>query len=189
MDEKVYNIINGFLDEDYCKAFTTYALHERFENFSPYDTKKHLHPGAETHAVYKDPFTEASLRAMLEKVQRYFPDKEIFPSYSFYIVYENGAQLSQHIDKTECEISITVPTGYLYGDSYKGSVWPLYMDGNSIELNIGDALLYTQHPKKLKHWREPFDGIYQVQLLLHYITQPENKSSAPAPNKRLLQTA
>ena len=185
----MYNIINGFLDEDYCKAFTTYALHERFENFSPYDTKKHLHPGAETHAVYKDPFTEASLRAMLEKVQRYFPDKEIFPSYSFYIVYEYEAQLSQHIDKTECEISITVPTGYLYGDSYKGSVWPLYMDGNAIELNIGDALLYTQHPKKLKHWREPFDGIYQVQLLLHYITQPENKSSAPAPNKRLLQTA
>ena len=135
-----------------------------------------------------DSFTEASLRAMLEKVQRNFPDKEIFPSYSFYIVYENGARLSQHIDKTECEISITVPTGYLYGDSYEGSVWPLYMDDNSIKLNIGDALLYTQHPKKLKHWREPFEGVYQVQLLLHYITQ-SGKKSAPVPKKTSLLAA
>jgi len=188
VDEKVYNIINGFLDEDYCKAFTTYALRERFENFIPYSTKKHLYPGDETHAGYMDSFTEASLRAMLEKVQRNFPDKEIFPSYSFYIVYENGARLSQHIDKTECEISITVPTGYLYGDSYEGSVWPLYMDDNSIKLNIGDALLYTQHPKKLKHWREPFEGVYQVQLLLHYITQ-SGKKSAPVPKKTSLLAA
>ena len=74
----------------------------------------------------------------------------------------------------------TIPTGYLYSDSYQGSVWPLYIDDDvPIKLNIGDALLYTQDPKKHVHWRLPFEGIYQVQLLLHYVTGSNTKTPRP----------
>jgi len=184
----MFKVIPGFVDEDYCKVFTVYALNERLERFKPYSKKKHETPGPDTHGRYKDHFAEASLKAFLPRVQRYFGDKEIYPSYSYYIVYENGARLNKHIDKEVCEISLTIPTGYLYSDSYQGSVWPLYIDDDvPIKLNIGDAFLYTQDPKKHVHWRLPFEGIYQVQLLLHYVTGSNTKS--PVPIKKLLQDA
>ena len=120
-------------------------------------------------------------------MQRYFKQKEIYPSYSYYIVYENEARLDPHVDKDACEISVTVPTGYLYGDSDKRDLWPLYLDGKPIELDIGDAVLYTQEPKKITHWRKPFGGIYQVQLLFHYVTGGNYKT--PVPLKKLVDTA
>ncbi|MAE56355.1 MAG: hypothetical protein CMK23_10205 [Porticoccaceae bacterium] len=180
-------VIHDFLDRDYCKAFTLYALNERLENFKPYSRNPKETPGPKTHGRHSDPFAQASLKAMMPKVQRYFKQKEIYPSYSYYIVYENEARLDPHVDKDACEISVTVPTGYLYGDSDKRDLWPLYLDGKPIELDIGDAVLYTQEPKKITHWRKPFGGIYQVQLLFHYVTGGNYKT--PVPLKKLVDTA
>jgi len=105
-------VIHDFLDRDYCKAFTLYALNERLENFHPYSRNPKETPGPKTHGRHSDSFAQASLKAMMPKVQRYFKQKEIYPSYSFYIVYENEARLDPHTDQDACEISVTVPTGY-----------------------------------------------------------------------------
>ena len=182
----MHKVIDGFLDEDFCKAFTTYALSERLERFVPYSKKPTETPGPNTHGRSVDRFTESALKAFMPRVQRHIR-KEIFPSYSFYIVYEYGARLNPHTDKDTCEISITVPTGYLYSDSEKRDVWPIYIDNHPVKLNTGDALLYTQDPKKPIHWREPFDGVYQVQLLFHYVTGSPSKS--PIPIRKLTQDA
>ena len=56
-------MIPGFVDEDYCKVFTVYALNERLERFKPYSKKKNETPGPDTHGRYKDHFAEASLKA------------------------------------------------------------------------------------------------------------------------------
>ena len=149
------HVLKGFLGEDLCQSFTTYALRERLDNFKSYG--KEL---PNTHGVYKDPFAEAC----------------------FYIVYENGHNLHKHIDTDACEISITIHTGHLYGDSYQGTTWPLYIDNSPIHCDVGDALLYDQKEKRYEHWRESFDGIYQIQLLLHYVTGSIDKIPVPAKN-------
>jgi|TARA_B110000263_G_scaffold45055_1_gene37011 hypothetical protein len=173
--------LKGFLDEDLCQSFTTYALRERLNNFHSYG--KDL---PTTHGVYKDSFAEACLYSFQERVQKYFKE-DIHPTYSFYIVYENGHHLNKHIDSDACEISITIHAGHLYGDSYQGTVWPLYIDDIPIYSNVGDALLYDQKAKKYEHWREPFNGVYQIQLLLHYVTGSIDK--IPIPIEKLIFTA
>ena len=175
------HVLKGFLGEDLCQSFTTYALRERLDNFKPYG--KEL---PDTHGVYKDPFAEACLFSFRDRVQKYFKE-EIHPSYSFYIVYENGQQLTKHVDTDACEISVSIHTGHLYGDSYQGTVWPLYIDTDPVFLEVGDALLYDQKEKKYTHWREPFDGIYQIQLLLHYVLG--SKDRIPIPVDDLIETA
>ena len=170
------HVLKGFLGDDLCQSFTTYALRGRLDNFNSYG--KEL---PNTHGVYKDPFAEACLYSFRDRVQKYF-EEDIYPTYSFYIVYENGHCLPKHIDTDACEISITIHTGHLYGDSYQGTVWPLYIDNTPILCNVGDALLYDQKEKKYEHWRESFDGIYQIQLLLHYVPGSIDKIPVPAKN-------
>ena len=74
------HVLKGFLGEDLCQSFTTYALRERLDYFKSYG--KEL---PNTHGVYKDPFAEACLYSFRERVQKYFKE-DIHPSYSFYIV-------------------------------------------------------------------------------------------------------
>ena len=177
----MFQQIENFIDDDLCQSFTTYALRERLHNFKPYGKEM---PG--THGVYKDKFAQACLFNFQNRVQKYFKD-DIHPSYAYYIVYEHGHRLTKHVDKNACEITITIHTGHLYGDSYKGSTWPIFFDDTPIPLNVGDALMYEQKTHKPVHWRKPFEGIYQVQLLLHYVSGDKDK--IPYPVKDLIETA
>ena len=177
----MFQQIENFIDDDLCQSFTTYALRERLHNFKPYGKEM---PG--THGVYKDKFAQACLFNFQNRVQKYFKD-DIHPSYAYYIVYEHGHRLTKHVDKNACEITLTIHTGHLYGDSYKGSTWPIFFDDTPIPLNVGDALMYEQKTHKPVHWRKPFEGIYQVQLLLHYVSGDKDK--IPYPVKDLIETA
>ena len=173
--------LTGFIDDDLCQSFTTYALRERLHNFKSYGKEM-----PDTHGVYKDKFAQACLFFPQGRVQKYFKD-DIHPSYAYYIVYEHGHRLTKHVDKNACEITLTIHTGHLYGDSYKGSTWPIFFDDTPIPLNVGDALMYEQKTHKPVHWRKPFEGIYQVQLLLHYVSGDKDK--IPYPVKDLIETA
>ena len=172
-------VIRNFIDQELCKVFTNYALQQRFDNFKPYGKTS---PGIDTHAVYRDDYTEAILRTKRSDVERSL-NKKLFDSYSFYIVYENGKELTPHIDRDVCEISLSIHAGHLYGDSYQGSLWPIFFDNHPHLLDVGDAVLYSGPTER--HWREPFEGIYQVQLMLHYVT---DKKSAPHKQKNPIKS-
>jgi len=59
-----------------------------------------------------------------------------------------------------------------YGLNYcgQGDAWPIYMDGEQIILNPGDAAIYRGC--EVKHWRDLLNvpqNSYHVQCFYHYV--------------------
>jgi hypothetical protein len=86
---------------------------------------------------------------------------ELLPTYAFWRMYTLNADLKKHTDRESCEISVTVMIGS------DGTKWPIYMNGNKIELEEGDAVIYLGC--ELEHWREEFKGDWHAQTFLHYV--------------------
>ena len=117
--------------------------------------------------AYGDPFVELLLEQLLPRIEE-SSGARLFPTYSYFRVYLNGAELRRHTDRPSCEISVTANLGY---DSE--GTWPIFLevDGKpkAFSLAPGDALLYKGID--LPHWREQFDGQRAVQVFLHYVDQ------------------
>lgn len=93
------------------------------------------------------------------------------PSYTYTAVYEAGAELPRHVDRAECEYSVSVsidfeptpagPTG-----------WPLWLDTDdgpvAIDQRLGDGLFYRG--RRLPHYRSPLPaGCRSTSIFLHYV--------------------
>ena len=87
--------------------------------------------------------------------------KKLLPTYSYWRMYTKYSNLIKHKDRPSCEISVTVN---IDNDS---TPWPIYMNDNPIELNVGDAAIYLGC--ELMHWREIFKGDFSCQTFLHYV--------------------
>jgi hypothetical protein len=93
------------------------------------------------------------------------------PSYCYLAAYQNGADLPRHVDREQCEYSITLcldatpePMGQ--------SPWPIELQTSEGELriwqSIGDGLVYRG--RYLPHWRERLpDDCTATALLWHYV--------------------
>jgi hypothetical protein len=93
--------------------------------------------------------------------------KRLIPTYSYARLYATDEELKNHTDRPSCEISATITLGC------GGKPWPIFM-GNSdktvsseIQMDVGDAVLYKG--EQIHHWREKFEGDWQVQVFLHYV--------------------
>ena len=69
--------------------------------------------------------------------------------------------LKKHSDRPSCEISVTASI-----DS-DGTEWPIYMDGNPVYLEPGEAAIYLG--QEVEHWRDEFKGDYASQVFMHYV--------------------
>jgi predicted 2-oxoglutarate/Fe(II)-dependent dioxygenase YbiX len=93
--------------------------------------------------------------------------KRLLPTYSYARRYVEGEVLHCHIDRPACEISATITLGY------GNKSWPIFMGNHDktvsseVQMGIGDAVVYKG--EQIHHWREPFDGDWQVQVFLHYV--------------------
>ena len=114
------------------------------------------------HYDYSDTFTEALLVPLMPVISKATGVENLVPTYSFVRFYEKGQYLVPHKDRTSCQYSITLPLV-----SECNTPWPIFAGGNKIDLNIGDLLVYKGC--EIEHWREPYDGIWQVQAHLHYV--------------------
>ena len=101
----------------------------------------------------------------MEKITGY----KLFPSYSFTRVYQKGEELTPHVDRPACEISVTCHIATV------GSPWPVWMQAPGEEptqytLEPGDACVYKGC--EIKHWRQPAtETDINVQMMLHYVDQ------------------
>jgi hypothetical protein len=90
---------------------------------------------------------------------------QLIPTYSYARLYENGHDMKAHTDRPACEISVTIQLGRSHHYAY-----PIYMDGQRIELAEGDAVLYRG--MDVEHWRDVCDGAdgyYSGQAFMHYV--------------------
>jgi hypothetical protein len=113
---------------------------------------------------YAPPPGQALLAALAPRASN-LVGKKLLPGYSFWRIYENGAELRRHRDRPACEVSATVTI------AAKGE-WPFCLSDLSgtereITLQPGAALLYQG--VEVPHWRAPLTTGPHYQLFLHYV--------------------
>jgi hypothetical protein len=95
------------------------------------------------------------------------------PSYAYFVSYLSGADLKKHVDREQCEYSIT--TCIDASPEPRGeSPWPIELDTGpataKVYQAIGDALFYRGC--SIAHWRERLpQGLTSTSLLLHYVDE------------------
>jgi hypothetical protein len=89
---------------------------------------------------------------------------ELIPTYSFARLYKTGNELQKHKDRPACEISVTIKLG-----DTKNFNWPIYINGTSVTLDDGDAVIYKGC--EVEHWREKHTvpNYFLGQVFLHYV--------------------
>ena len=109
---------------------------------------------------YNDPMMTSLLDIKLPIVEKE-SGLNLFPTYAFWRYYVFGAILPKHRDRPSCEISVTTCIK-------KYDNWPIVMEGESFELDEGDAVLYAGYDQE--HWRP---GVYKgegmAQVFFHYV--------------------
>jgi len=100
-------------------------------------------------------------------------EEKVLPTYSYARVYNRGSILKSHVDRNECEISLTV---HLDGDL----PWKFYItkpndEVSSVILNPGDALMYLGN--SAIHWRNEYQGEWYAQTFFHYVVSNGNYSN------------
>ena len=173
-DNEGYVVVKNYLNDQTKNLLFNHTLlkrqvcrhmwKEKKELFSPY---LYGYPFGDGQVVgsychYSDPIFESLLYSSIKDMSN-FTGKTLHPTYSYYRVYEPGAVMKKHIDRTSCKHSMTLCLGYTE------KVWPIYLEGTPINLESGDLLVYRGD--KLKHWRDPLPSGYQSQVFLHYVEE------------------
>ena len=152
-----YKKVNNFLSSDEINLLKDYCKIKHRLNFNSFDTKQNNNHDT---YFYGDHLME-SLLLNKKKLMEKETGLELLPTYSFWRLYTKFCDLAKHKDRPSCEISVTVMI-----DSDK-TPWPIIVNGNSIELQPGEAVIYMGC--ELEHWREEFKGNICAQVFLHYV--------------------
>lgn len=155
-------IIKNFIPE----FFANFLL----EYLNTLDKTKKLNKGdlqvENSSCIYGDPCFDTLLLKSAPLIAKNI-NIDLTPTYSYARIYYKDAKLKPHIDRYECEHSVSL---FLGGD-YNSS-WPFYFNclhGScfSVSLNIGDCIVYKGN--QIRHWRENFEGNNHYQVFLHYV--------------------
>jgi hypothetical protein len=152
-----YKIINNFLSKDEIILLNQYCVYRHRNNINSFDIR--MSPNGDTFFI-NDPLMESILKIKTSLVENESGLK-LFPTYTYWRMYTYGSSLKKHRDRPSCEISLTIKIGS------DGTKWPIFVDGTPIELNDGDALLYSGC--EVLHWREKFNGDWNSQVFIHYV--------------------
>jgi hypothetical protein len=101
-------------------------------------------------------------------------DEPVKPSYAYSVVYEPGAVLRKHVDRAQCEFSISLLVDYV-PEPDTVSDWPLLLDlpgpppeSVAIHFGIGDGLIY--YGRVLPHHRHELpEGRRSSHVFFHFV--------------------
>jgi hypothetical protein len=115
------------------------------------------------------------LSHLLKPLVEHIVGGPIEPAYSFAWIYERGAEMPAHRDRSPCRYTVTLLADF--APTLEGPTpWPIHIrprDGRSpveIQQSVGDAILFCG--QELEHFRSPLVvGERSTSLLLHYVDQ------------------
>ena len=152
-----YKLIKNLFSEEELEIVKKYCYNKLDENKDYILDSQSFSP-----AWYKDPLMTALLDIKLPLVEKE-SNLKLFPTFTYWRYYVFGAHLKKHTDRPSCEISVTACIK-------KYDNWPLIIEGETFELEEGDALLYAGCDQK--HGRP---GVYKgegmAQVFFHYVNQ------------------
>ena len=93
------------------------------------------------------------------------------PSFSFVSCYESGACLEKHIDREQCEYTISLCVDFV-PEPRTVTRWPLWIDAAlgpvAIQQELGDALLFRG--RDLPHYRDTLtEGASSTSVFFHFV--------------------
>jgi len=128
---------------------------------------------AERYRLHSEPvgmFFHPQLTSLVSRVA----GEPVKPSYLYFASYPPGSALPPHVDRPQCEFSISLLVDYV-PDPDGPCGWPLFLEypglpGGvvSADLGLGDAVLYRG--RQLVHYRNPLpEGHHSSSIFLHYV--------------------
>lgn len=95
----------------------------------------------------------------------------IKPSYVYFASYHQSAQLPRHVDRAQCEFSLSMLIDYS-PEPEAESPWPLWLDTKAgsvaVHQRLGDTLIYRG--RELPHYRHELpSGHASTHLFFHYV--------------------
>ena len=96
--------------------------------------------------------------------------QSLIPAYAYWRLYENGATLRRHVDRSSCEVSVTMPV-FTVPEAEPWPIWVAGLDGveSAVSIRPGAGVVYQGC--KVPHWRDAFGGERHYQLFLHYVLE------------------
>lgn len=129
---------------------------------------------SERHRLHSEPvgmFLHPQLTDLVSRIA----GEPVRPSYLYFASYPPGSALPRHLDREQCEFSISLLLDY--GPEPDGPCgWPLFLEhpdlpGGGVvgaDLGLGDAVFYRG--RQLVHYRERLpDGHQSSSLFFHYL--------------------
>lgn len=160
-------VVKNFINELTVKTISKYL-----ENQLRLNAWRHRKDGASketdpsAYSNYADPMIEVILEEVVPEIEDIAGCK-VYPTYSYSRIYVKGDELTPHVDRPACEISVTVNVATV------GKLWPIWMKAPGkepikVELSPGDAVVYKGC--EVTHWRDPMqDSEVNVQFMLHFV--------------------
>lgn len=152
-----YKKIKNLLSQDEVSLLRSYTKIKHRTNKGNFDNKQNNNWDT---SFYADPIMESLMLIKKKKIEE-VTGLKLHCTYTFWRMYSYNADLKEHKDRPACEISCTVMIGSC------GVPWPIYMDGEPIDLEPGDGAVYLG--REVKHWRKNFAGDWQSQVFMHYV--------------------
>jgi hypothetical protein len=130
---------------------------------------------AQRYRLHSEPvgmFLHPQLASLMSRVA----GEPVKPSYLYFASYPPGSALPRHVDREQCEFSISLLVDY--SPEPRGPCgWPLFLEHPDLpggvvgaDLGLGDAVLYRG--RRLAHYREPLPGgHHSSSLFLHYLRE------------------
>ena len=154
-----YKLIKNFFSKNELDVYQKYCFLKLEEDNDTKEQGKldlfHFSP-----AWYDDALMTSLLDTKLPIVEKE-SNLKLFPTYAYWRYYIFGGKLNKHYDRPSCEVSVSVCIK-------KYDNWPIVVEGNSFELEEGDAVLYDGCAQQ--HWRPgKYKGEGMAQVFLHYV--------------------
>lgn len=95
------------------------------------------------------------------------------PSYVYFASYQSGSILEKHVDRAQCEFSLTFCLDYS-PEPVRQTPWPLHLESREGRVTvfqaIGDGLLYRG--RELPHYRHALpEGNTSTSFFFHYVAK------------------
>jgi hypothetical protein len=128
------------------------------------------------HGQHNEPVARYFQHQLISVVSR-IAGEPVKPSYSYASAYRGGAVLGAHVDRKQCEFTLSLLVEDR--DASAAEPWPLWFhlpQGKvAITQKVGDAILFRGC--ELPHWRErSSDEHTSTILLFHYVPQDFNET-------------
>ncbi len=123
------------------------------------------------YAAYNEPVARFFHHLIAAKVSA-IVGESLRPSYVYFASYLSGAELEKHIDREQCEYSVTFCLDFS-PEPALATPWPIELDTPRGKVTVyqalGDGLLYRG--TRLPHYRRPLgDGQTSTSIFFHYVS-------------------